>query len=360
MKIAFLIQDITTAGGTERTTCCLAKQLALHGDDVSIVSVFHNCEHPAFSAGESVKVQYLTDEIYDGNMSYARRLIRCLTLRNVIVKNETLRSADVVICQKIFASLLAYWCGLGDKSIACEHFRYKMYNGAIRFLRNRLYNKLKALVVLTEADKRQFLSGGVRNVVCIPNMVSVEPVAYVGSDSKIIVSVGRLTPQKGYDMLLQAVSLIADRMGNYCVEIYGEGEQRSELESIRKQLGIEKYIRFCGYESDISGVYSKSLFYVMSSRFEGFPMVILEAAACRLPIVSFDCPEGPRILLKDGGGIVVEKDNVRALADAMLKMIEDKEFREKCRQQTRQIIQPYLPESITALWKTFLLTSLRS
>lgn len=356
MKIAFLIQDITTAGGTERTTCCLAEQMACLGWQVSIVSVFKNYEQPAYSAGSHVKIHYITNQRYDDTESYLRRLIRCLALRDDVKKDSVLSGADVIICQKIFASLLAVSSGMRTKAVACEHFRYKMYNSVVRYLRNKMYNRMKALVVLTEADKKQFENHNVKHVVCIPNMVSVQPLEYKGINSKTIVSVGRLTKQKGYDMLVRAVSLIAGQMGDYRIDVYGEGEMHQELDNLRCQLNVEKQIRFCGYSSNIAEIYSNSLFYVMSSRFEGFPMVLLEAAACNLPIVSFNCPEGPGILLKNGGGIIVDNGDINALAEAILRMIQNTELRETYRTQTVSIVQPYSPQSITMLWRTFLLT----
>ena len=185
-------------------------------------------------------------------------------------------------------------------------------------------------------------------------MISVIPKEYRGIDSCRIISVGRLTRQKGYDLLLQAIAEIADEMGLFTLDIYGEGEERAALEALCNHLGLSNKVHFCGYVKSIEEAYAASAFYVMSSRYEGFPMVLLEAAACGLPIVSFDCPEGPAILLQNGGGIVVPREDVHALAQAILRMIQEPNLRARYRDQLEQIIAPYRPVSIGTQWEQLL------
>lgn len=350
MKIAFLIQDISTEGGTERTTCCLAQELARRGHEVSVVSVFRNAPQPRYTA-EGVTFLYLTNEAYTLRETVLVRLKKAWHQRTLVRACKALQEADVIICQKIAASFMAWSAGFGHKSIACEHYRYTMYNAPIRRLRKRIYSHMKAVVTLTENDRKAFERSGLKKVFCIPNMVSIMPLPYRGGDSKRIVSVGRLTAQKGYDLLLQAVSQIADRMEDYYIEIYGEGEDRPALEAQCRQLRLTERVHFPGYSDRIEAIYAESAFYVMSSRFEGFPMVLLEAAGSGLPIVSFDCPEGPSVLLKDGGGILVERENTAALGQAILRMIQDPALREKSHRESAAIIAPYLPEQIGKQWE---------
>ncbi|MBR1426939.1 MAG: glycosyltransferase family 4 protein [Paludibacteraceae bacterium] len=353
MHIAFLIQDITTAGGTERTTCCLAAELARQGHRVTIVSVFRSEPEPHYHA-EGVALHYLTQQSYTLHDSATRRLGKVLRRVSDVRRCEALRNADVIICQRLLACTLGVLAGFGGKAVACEHFKYAMYNAPVRWLRGRLYRRMRALVTLTDKDRDLFLAEGLRNVYCIPNMVSVNPLPYRGTDSRSIVSVGRLTPQKGYDLLLTAVASIADRMGDWHIDIYGEGEQRAALEDQCRSLRLTHLVRFCGYRADIEQVYADSAFYVMSSRFEGFPMVLLEAAACGLPIVSFRCPEGPDVLLADGGGVLVPPEDTDALAEALLRLINDADLREQLRRRTPDIVRPYQPERIGAQWDELL------
>ena len=353
MKIVFLIQDITTQGGTERTTCCVAAELCRRGHDVSIVSIFRNEQQPHYTATD-VPVYYLTDTTYTAEKSAMRRLMQVLKTVGKARKCPALVEADCVICQKILASTVAYLAGYRHKSIAAEHFTYGMYAPWLRKMRHRLYRCMRAVVTLTDKDRQCYLHEHLKEVYTIPNMVSVSPVPYHGENSHRIVSVGRLTRQKGYDLLLQAIAKIADEMGDFYIDIYGEGEEREALEQQCKQMGLTDKVHFCGYTREIEQVYADSVFYVMSSRFEGFPMVLLEAAACGLPILSFDCPEGPAVFLKDGGGIVVAPEDTHALGQAILQMIQQPALRAQYRKQLEYVVAPYRPSAIGAQWEDLL------
>lgn len=353
MKIAFLIQDISTAGGTERTTCCLAEQLRLQGHEVSIVSAFKSEKNACYSA-DNVEICYLTEKPYTAQLGIVARLWLLVQAVSKVRKCAVMKDADWIICQKIAATVLAFMAGFRHKSIAAEHFKYGMYTPFLRRIRHRLYSRMRAVVTLTEKDKHLFVQEHLREVYCIPNMVSVTPMPYHGWDSNRIISVGRLTMQKGYDLLLQAVAKIADEMGDFYIDIYGDGEEREALVSQCQRLNLTEKVHFRGYTTSIENEYANSAFYVMSSRFEGFPMVLLEAAACGLPIVSFDCPEGPAILLKNGGGILVEKENVNALSAAILTMIQNPEKRQQYREQLQHVIEPYSPQQIGKQWEELL------
>lgn len=350
MKIVFLIQDITTKGGTERTTCCVADALRKRGHEVSVVSVFRNEPKPHYSA-DDVPFVYLSNASYTAEKGPIRRICQMANQIRNARRCTQLQKADIIICQKILASTLAFLSGFRHKSIATEHFTYSMYTPTIHKIRHFIYSKMRAVVTLTEKDKALYRQEHIKEVYCIPNMVSVTPLPYTGTDSHRILSIGRLTSQKGYDLLLEAIKGIADRMGDYYVEIYGDGEERGKLEAQCRQMGLENKVRFCGFTDSIEQVYASSAFYVMSSRFEGFPMVLLEAAASGLPIVSFDCPEGPAVLLENGGGIIVERENTKALGEAILTMIDHPEIVKQFRSQLTKVTAPYSPERIGEQWE---------
>lgn len=349
MKIAFLIQDITTKGGTERTTCCLANEFAKHNHDVCIVSVFKNEPTIKYFLNSNVNVTYLSDKEYSIELGLSKRVLLIAKQLRLVKRCQTLIAADVIIGQKILASLLLWWAGLSKKSIACEHFKFEMYNNIVRSMRNVLYKKFRQVVVLTENDEQKF-KRVLTNVSVIPNMVSVNPTTGVGADSKRMISVGRLHPQKGYDLLLQALPKVFSEAPDWTLDIFGEGEDYEQLTEQCRQLNLTQNVHFKGYTSNIEGEYANAALYIMSSRFEGFPMVLLEAAACQLPIVSFQCPEGPETILANGGGLLVPPENSDALSDAILKVIKDDQLRKKLAQETIKITERYSPLSIYGEW----------
>ncbi len=354
MRIVFFIQDITTQGGTERTTCCLADEMVRNGQEVRIVSVFRTQEEVQYPLSKSVQVSYLCSDEYDGKMPMTKRLH--ITARQVrkVKQCIALQEADVIISQKFLASLLLFRAGFAGKSIACEHFRYGMYSSAIRYLRNRVYRHFRCLVVLTETDRQQFLLHGVQQVKVIANMVSIRPNTWQGQNAHRALAVGRLTKQKGFDLLLSAVASIQEQLGNWKIDIYGDGPEQQALLQQRDELKLQQRVHFHPFTQDIEQVYATHAFYIMSSRFEGFPMVLLEAAAAGLPIVSFDCKEGPSVLLQNGGGILVPFADVEQLGEAIARVANDDSLRDTLRQQTHNIVVNYTPETIYTKWMNVL------
>lgn len=349
MEVVFIIQDITTQGGTERTTCCLANEFAKHGHHVTIISIFKYNDCMCYEVNKNVIVEYLSNESYSLKLSKLQRITTIINKINYLKTNTTLKEANIIFGQKLLASTLLYLSGYSKKSIACEHFKFEMYNKLIRQMRNWLYKHFLQVVVLTENDKLKF-NKSINNVSVIPNMISVPIKENIGANNRRIISVGRLNFQKGYDLLLEALSKIKNIIKDWEIEIYGDGEDYNTLKSQCTTLLLDKNVKFMGFTSNIENKYCESTFYVMSSRFEGFPMVLLEAAACGLPIVSFACPEGPSTLLANGGGLLAKAEDSDDLASKIAEMITNQTLREKFATQTKAVIQPYQPETIYNRW----------
>lgn len=350
MRICFLIQDITTQGGTERTTCCLANEMVRHGHEVSIVSVFSAMGDAQYPLMNEVRVAYLSNEHYGLDLSLVRRFIRVFRQVGMLRKNGLLQQSDVIISQKVIASVLSCIAGLGKKTIACEHYAYGRFNSIARWARNRLYNHVRGLVVLTERDRALFKHHGVQRVWVVENMVSIRPEPWQGQMVHRAMSVGRLDKQKGYDLLLNALAGRQKELGDWQVDIYGEGNERAVLEAQARALHLDGIVRFLPFTKQIEKAYATHAFYIMSSRFEGFPMVLLEAAASGLPVVSFDCPSGPAILLQQDRGLLVANGDTQALGDAIVRLVKDEDKRQFLHEQTWKIVEPYTPQAIYAKW----------
>ena len=355
MKIAFLIQDVTTPGGTERTTCCLANEMARQGEEVSIVSVFHEAAAPLYPLDERVQLHFVTAAHYGLDLGITARLRRIRRQIPFIRQCLPLQEAEVVISQKLLASVLAFAAGWKQKTFACEHYKYGMYNPVVRFVRNGLYRGFRGLVTLTENDRRAFLAHGVRRVHVIENMVSIRPLPYEGANTKRILAVGRLDRQKGYDLLLEAMSKMDwSHLEGWHTDVFGDGDEREALLRQREEQGLTDLISFHPFVKEIEREYATHALLVMSSRFEGFPMVLLEAAAAGLPVVSFACKEGPETLLGNGGGLLVEAENTSALADALTRMMTDEQLRTRCAQETTKVVAAYTPDAIYRKWMKLL------
>ena len=151
-------------------------------------------------------------------------------------------------------------------------------------------------------------------------------------------------------MLIEAWLLVEAKHPNWLLNIYGEGEDRSKLEKMIADKNLNN-ITLKGLTNDVQAVYDTAAFYVMSSRFEGLPVVLIEAQSRGLPIVSFDCPSGPAEIVHNNiDGVLVENGNVLALAESMIKLIEDDSLRKLMSKHSLKAAKVYQIETITQKW----------
>jgi len=350
MRIVFLIQDCTTMGGTERITCCLANEMARQGHDVSILSVYQMGGKCKFEIDEKVKFVVASTAKYDLEMSKLARLQRLRDISRSMKRSELLNSADVIIAQKFFAAMLAVKSGFGRKTLIGDHYTYFLYGRPLRLFRDFIYRRAAAVVVLTEGNAKLYRQHGVKRVEVIPNMLPIKTAPHLGEGTKEIIAVGRLTYQKGFDTLVQVINNIKGDIEGWHLTIYGEGEDRSMLELVIKAKGLGNLITLHGATDDVSKAYQNASFGIMSSRFEGFPMVLLEAAATGLPMVSFDCPTGPSDIYRNGGGIVVPDQDTEALGQAIVQLTRDERLRQRLSCETADIREQYSEENIYRRW----------
>lgn len=349
MRISFFILDITTGGGIERTTSLLSDTFVQNGHQVTIISAFRQNEIPVYSLNEKVDVVYFLNECYTHNNPLTKILSQYLKIIKAVKAYYKKNTFDVIIGQAFLACFFLWITGNARKAYACEHFKYGMYNRWIRAFRNRMYRAFRSVIVLTDNDFRSYHSRGVHATI-IPNIAKFNVDGYVRSKTHRMISVGRLSFEKGYDLLLLALKSVFEKHPDWNIYIYGEGGERQRLENLRDNLGLTNHVFFPGFVRDIQGEYLQSSFYVMSSRHEGLPMVILEAMACGLPIVSFNCPEGPAQLLKDGAGLLIPPENVDELTDGINRMIEDESLRSDLRIRAYERVKEYSPEKVYLQW----------
>ena len=208
--------------------------------------------------------------------------------------------------------------------------------------------RLDRFVILTDedADNWPMLS----NKTVIPNPLTKYPTIHSNPNSKIAISVGRYDPVKGFDMLIDAWAMVAKVHPDWKLKIVGPGDKTPYQEQV-KQLGLEEFITCMGASDRIYDEMAEASFYVLSSRSEGFGLVIVEAMAIGLPCVAFSCSPGPRSIVSHlQNGILVEKDNVLKLADAICYMIENDKKREEYAAQTKIDAEHYHVEKIMQKW----------
>jgi glycosyltransferase involved in cell wall biosynthesis len=209
---------------------------------------------------------------------------------------------------------------------------------------------LDKLVVLTEKDREAWVE--LNNVVAIPDPLSLYPKEISPLTEKRVIAVARYSHEKGIDLLLKAWSIVEKRVRDWRLEVYGDGN-RTPYNQLIEELRIDNSrCVLHGRTDNVEAEYVNSSIFVLSSRFEGFGMVLTEAMACGLPVVSFDCPWGPRSIIANGDdGLLVENGNVAALAEALSKMMADEKLRNSFSGQALKNVQRFRMEQIAERWK---------
>jgi len=355
MKLCFFIDDITHTGGIERVISLLCSQFMVnYGDlDIEIVSQFRSSKMLAYDFS-GVKITYLSEKDYDAKPHSFKRMIRILgNVRNVRRHFKT-HNYDIIIGQSYPNNILLYLAGVNmNNVIAAEHVYYDYYGDILKKLRLHIYRKCCKIVVLTSRDKEcydRFLPA--EHTIVIPNPVVLTETYESPLKSKVAIAVGRIQYQKGFDTLVEIFKRVHAKYPDWIVHIYGDGNLRKELEQQIFDAGLNGVINLMGQSNDIYKKLREAAFYIMSSRFEGFPMVLIEAQSQGVPIVSFDCPNGPSDIIENmKNGILVENQNKDALYEGICYMIEHPEERKVMGRKSLDNVNQYSTVVICERWK---------
>lgn len=210
------------------------------------------------------------------------------------------------------------------------------------------------VVTLTHGDVA-FWTKYTSRIKVIPNLLTVEPKQVNDYNIKRIICAGRYAPQKGYDLLIKAWQKVNGRYSDWHLYIYGNGN-REPFQTLVNRYCLSENIHLMEATPHIVDEFAKSSIYVMSSRFEGFGLVLAEAMACGLPCVSFDCPHGPRDIITDGeDGILVENGNIEALAKALEELMKDVSLRKSMGEKAINNVSRYDRETIMKQWEQLFL-----
>lgn len=352
MRIAYCIHSLNLSGGMERVLSLKASRLAEdYGHEVYIVTASMKGRKPAFPLSPKVNLVDVgvSDRFGPGLLTYGRRLDKVLTRISPDV-TVSLCGNDVYYVPS---------CKDGSIKLAEFHFSHDKFmlkygDGPYARWRTRklekALRKFHTLVVLTEADARTW-----REI--LPSVKQIyNPLTFSPSDSspltsKRFIAAGRLEKQKDYPSMVTAWKKVTERHPDWTLDIFGDGHRKDEIEHMIAYAGLEGKVRLMGRSSDIRGEMLRSSGLLLSSRFEGFPMVLLEAAALGLPMVSFDCHYGPSEIVRTGeNGILVPMGDTDAMAEAVCRLIEDEDLRRRLGEGAYASAQAFLPERVMDQW----------
>ena len=370
MKIFYIYTALVTKGGADRVIAEKANWLSEHGHEIAIVTDTQLGREPAFPLSPKVK---LIDLAIDFSKEYGHSFpVRIWMYYKLMHRyRKKMKALLMNDCPDIVISTLGRDISFitkindGSKKIGeahtTKHFirnfhllesqnvLFKYLTKYFRWNMDRQVSKLDALVVLTNQDKEDWEH--LLPVYVIPNSYPFYPEVPSTCENKQAIIVGRYNSAKGYNYLIDAWREVHKIYPDWIINIFGSGEYK---EKVRKQIndyGLQDVVIMNDPTDNIMEEYLKSSIYVMSSVFEGFAMVLLEAMACGLPCVSFDCPYGPKNIITDcEDGYLVEYLNSKALADKICILIDNLEIRQRMGKKGRENVLRFSREKVMSHW----------
>ena len=388
MRITLVISSLG-GGGAERVVSNMAGYWAERGRAVTILTTSHGARPPAyelhtrvvhrdlgFSSSVYLPVSDLNAlrallELYNAispaeQSSFIADLNLLAALRPALVETRP----DIVLSFMDITNIrvLSAAHGLRFPVVVSERCDpYENFLGAGReLLRWRLYPRAAFLTALSPEVLRHFSPMVGERGCVIPNPVRPPDDACDGRDAvpleahgKTMTAMGRLSYEKGFSLLLYAFASIAARHPAWRLRIYGEGPLRSELEELPQRLGLSERVSFPGFTNRPAAAMRQSDLFVLPSLSEGFGNVLTEAMACGLAVVSFDCPSGPRHIIRDGfDGLLVPPRNVPALASALDRLMSDEAARARLAANARGVLERFAEEKVMGMWEQVIAATL--
>lgn len=383
MNIIYILKSFAQLAGTERVVADKINYLAEKGYDITLVT-YEQGNHPkAYSLHPTVKHidldtrfftlyrhSLLTRSYYYIKLKkkFRKKLQEIVRNQNpdyIITTTYSLKVINDILKVKGYAKTIIESHVSHDsvmrhydfKRNSLSRYFFKLYD--INNLRTlRMFN---AFVALTREDARQWEKSGLK-VTVIPNPVTKYPES-LNTDktcTKRIIAVGRLNHQKGFDKLIDAFSLICDKHPLWRIDIFGQGELEKELNCQIINKGLEEKVTIHQPTKDIYREYLRSNFYVLSSKFEGFGLVLIEAMSCGLPVVAFNCPYGPNEIISDKkDGLLVQNGNINQLSEKMEWLMTHEAERTKMGIQARISAKRYEISNIMAIWEALFKNGLK-
>lgn len=352
MKICVLINDLNNRAGTERSATLIANALSSLGYDICILS-FADVIKPGYDINKDIKIINLGVKCKNNKIGYIK-IIKAI--RNIMISEKVDILIEAEVYNRLFTTVALR--NIKTKVITWEHFNFfvTLNRPERKFARWLAAKYSDAIVTLTEKDKLNYLN----NLKCkalvenIPNTLVYYPNEFSNLNSKKALAVGRLNYQKGFDRLIDIWNKSSMKEKGWTLEIVGDGDEKNRIEELIKKYNIQDSVILTSATNKIEEKYLESNLYVMTSRFEGLPMVLIEALSFGLPVVSFDCQTGPSELIYNGeNGYLIKDSNIEMFANQLNLLAEDdhkiKQMGMVARESIKNLDIKYIAEKWTNL-----------
>ena len=373
--ILYIWRSMALLGGIERVLSIKINWLASHGYKVILVTYEQGCHPIILSLHPNVTIININTPIYSLSkyplfLRYFKYIRMKATFQSRLKDIFEEFHPDIVLtiayCMNVIKEI--YKSCKHAKIIMESHETYHSVTKEYMYISNpvlriaaKLYdnqninilNRLSRIVTLTQGDADEWRKHISTPIEIIPNPLTHYPASITNSQRPYcrIIAAGRIENVKGFDKLIKAFAIIADKCPQWRVDIFGKGSKESCLQSLIAQYRLENRIAILPPTKDIYIEYQKSDFYVLSSQHEGLGMVLLEAMSCGIPCLSFDCDYGPREIIKNGvTGLLVENGNNVKLAEGILWMINHPYERIQMGEKARESVKRYQTDYIMLQW----------
>ncbi|MFW6691645.1 glycosyltransferase family 4 protein [Streptomyces sp. MAR4 CNX-425] len=381
MKIRYLLLNAYGKGGTIRTVFNQAGSMAAAGHDVEVVSVVRRRKSPRFPLDRRVRVTAIVDTYgsppapepsawtarFAGQGRPSRYVPRGEIAREHFTRDvetrvirwmQRLRGGALVTTRPALNILAAQHASTDVLRVGQEHMNLGTHPRDVRAAILRHYPRFDAVAVLTERDREEYahLLPGTR-VVCIPNAVHAGRKRQSSYANRIVAAAGRLKSQKGFDLLIPAFAQAAAVRPGWQLRIFGTGDKEAQLRGLIETHHVYNSAFLMGFTPHLDDELAKASVFALSSRFEGLPMVMIEAMTHGLPVVSYDCPTGPADVITDGReGLLVPPRDVDAFAVALGELMDDEGLRADMGTASLARSRRYAPEAVHPRWEELFTT----
>lgn len=368
-KIVFLMLHLQH-GGVEKQTITLINHLVEHYE-VEIKVVYKLAAKPAYDLDERTKISYLTN--VKPNRKEFKHAIQTRNIfsilkegfksasvlykkRQAMVKAIKNLSCDIVFSTRTeYANYLTKFCSNAILKVTQEHnhIEDEKYGEKIA----RYFTGIDHLIVMSQLSYdiyAKWLSANQRiQIDIIPNILEEIPKNSTSLGNNAIISAGRFHPVKDYPSLLRMFAILHEKKKDIKLILLGDGEERPQLETLVTEYHLEEFVELPGMldSNQVNEYFMHADLFIMTSFHESFSLVILEANACGLPVISFAIPAGPNALVLNGEtGYLIEDRNIEKMADTIASLYENKEVMLKMGNESRKYAENYLPENVLPLW----------